>query len=135
MMMPETRHDVTVDRCEQCGSLWFDAQELDQWLSAAYPADALSRESRIPRRGLGGHRCPRCPEWLESAGWTGLVLDRCRGCRGLFVEAREIVRMQEEELPHEVESLEARLHSAIGSAGWTLLGAKEIVSLILRFLY
>jgi Zn-finger nucleic acid-binding protein len=128
-MLPDTRSGVTADRCDRCSSLWFDASELDAWLADGAP------ESVIPRRGPGARRCPRaCDGSMETAGWTDLVLDRCPTCRGLFVEAREIGDLEQFNLPTESQSIESRLQVAMVSAGWTLLSAKGIIILILRFL-
>lgn len=133
-MHPETRAGVTVDRCTRCEALWFDASELDRVLGDAYAATDGPPESRIPRRGIGTRPCPRCVKPLETAGWTGLVLDRCKRCRGLFVEARELLHMEREQLPNEALTIEARLQGAMVSAGWALLTAQAIAILLLRFM-
>ena len=133
-MHPETRADVTVDRCTKCEALWFDASELDRVLGDAYAASDVSPEARIPRRGIGTRRCPRCAISLETAGWTGLVLDRCKRCRGLFVEARELLQMERERLPDDALTIEARLQGAMVSAGWALLTAHAIALLLMRFM-
>ena len=133
-MVPETRDGITVDRCERCGGLWFDANELDGWLATARPGVATTAEGWIPRRGVGTRPCPRCSASLETAGWPGVVLDRCPECRGLFVEVNELTSILRGDLPPGTDAFQARLQSAIASAGWTLLGAKTIVLLVLRFL-
>jgi Zn-finger nucleic acid-binding protein len=132
-MVPETRDGVTADRCERCRGLWFDASELDAWLAEECPGVAAP-EGWIPRRGVGTRRCPRCSEALETAGWPGIVLDRCPRCRGLFLEVNELASIERGEMPSETSGLEARLQSAIVSGGWTILSAKGIVLLVLRFL-
>jgi len=73
---------------------------------------------------------------METAGWTGLVLDRCEKCRGLFVEAHELVQMEQARQLPEGQSLETVLRDALVEAGWTLLtaSARAIVLLIVRFL-
>jgi Zn-finger nucleic acid-binding protein len=71
---------------------------------------------------------------MKSAGWTGLVLDRCPTCRGLFVEASELAQMERAQPPMDAASFETRLHEVMVSAGWTLLYAKPIALIILRFL-
>lgn len=133
-MTPDTREGVTIDRCLSCGGLWFDAQELDRCLLALYAEDSPPPEARIPERGLGTRRCPRCDRYMKTAGWTGLVLDRCPDCRGLFVEASELAQMERAQPPLEAASIETRLHELMVSAGWALLYAKAIALLIVRFL-
>ena len=133
-MTPETRGDVTIDRCGRCNGLWFDALELDRCLAAVYPDGAVPPEARIPERGFSVRRCPRCDQVLKTAGWTGLVLDRCTTCRGLFVEASELAQMEREQPPHDAASFERQLNSAMVSAGWTLLTAQGMAVAIIRFL-
>jgi Zn-finger nucleic acid-binding protein len=133
-MTPETRDGITVDRCERCHGLWFDARELDQWLAGLLPADSPPPEGRIPRRGRGTRQCPHCVETLETAGWTGLVLDRCPNCRGLFVEVHELAQMEGGGLPDERVDFELRLRKALHAVGYTLLSADIILLLLLRFL-
>jgi Zn-finger nucleic acid-binding protein len=134
-LTPETRAGITVDRCERCGGLWFDAEELDRCLAHIYPDGVPTPESRIPSRGVGSRPCPRCVHALETAGWNDLILDRCTTCRGLFVESKEFLHMQKQELPvGSTETFEAWLTERLVEGGWTLLGAGHLTLLILRFL-
>ena len=132
-MEPETQGEITVDRCVRCHALWFDARELDNVLQELYTAGS-GPEERIPKRGLSSRRCPRCDIRLESAGWTGLVLDRCPTCRGLFVEVHDLAQLQREEVPLDAMDFGARLQSAMVSGGWALLTAQGIVQVLIRFL-
>lgn len=134
MMVVETREGISVDRCHKCGGLWFDADELDRHLIPLYPDGARPPETRIPERGRSTRKCPRCDRSMSSAGWTGLVLDRCLMCRGLFVETSELAQLEREQPPLEAASFETQLQEFMVSAGWTLLTAKAIALLILRFL-
>jgi Zn-finger nucleic acid-binding protein len=133
-MAVDSRDGVTIDRCYSCGGLWFDAQELDRCLLALYAEDSPPPEARIPERGVGTRRCPRCDRFMKTAGWTGLVLDRCPNCRGLFVEASELAQMECAQPPMDAGTFETRLHEVMISAGWTLLYAKTIALVIVRFL-
>jgi Zn-finger nucleic acid-binding protein len=133
-MEPETQGAVTVDRCVRCNALWFDARELDSALQDLYAPDGPGPEARIPKRGISSRRCPRCDILLESAGWTGLILDRCPTCRGLFVEVHDLAQLQREQVPLSAMDFGARLQSAMVSGGWALLTAKGIVNIIIRFL-
>jgi Zn-finger nucleic acid-binding protein len=132
-MSLEIRQGVTVDRCDRCRGIWFDAHELDHWLTSQAVA-AQVPEATIPRRGIGSRQCPRCDVAMETAGWTGLVLDRCRECCGLFVEAHELLQMETARSIPEGQSVETVIRDALVAAGWTLLSAKTIVFLILRFI-
>lgn len=133
-MQHETMAGSTVDRCNECGSLWFDAEELDRWWNELYPAEARLPEACVPRRGLSGRTCPRCEGLLEAAGWTGVVLDRCPGCRGLLVEPHDLRELRAEGIPARANSFEADFAAAMVNAGWWLLAARAFANLAIRFL-
>ena len=71
---------------------------------------------------------------LDTAGWSGLVLDRCQRCRGLFVEAHELRRVVVERLPEEASDLAVELRAFCAEHGWTLLAGKGLILVALRFL-
>ena len=133
-MYPERRQGVTADRCDRCSGLWFDARELDGWLVDAGSRRPGQAESQIPARGIGSRPCPRCDHALETAGWTDLVLDRCRSCGGLFVEANEFVRMTKLELPTDDVAVASRFAELMVTLGSTVLAAGQIAMIIMRFL-
>ena len=130
-MVLESVSDVEVDRCPGCQALWFDAAELDRF--AAAHAQAPPGEAALPDRGIGGHACPRCwPQPMDFVGWSGMLLDRCDSCGGLFVEAGELRRlMAGERAPMNVE---AWLASELTRMGWRLMYAKSAAYLVLRVL-
>lgn len=133
-MASETRDGVTIDRCSACGSLWFDSHELDRWLTTSTSTEPSPVEDQIPIRGLSGRHCPRCHCAMQAAGWTGLVIERCPTCQGLFVEAPELAAIAEQDLPNGSVTFELRLRGALLALGWTLLTAKTIAILIIRFM-
>lgn len=91
-MVPRDWHGTIIDRCPFCHGIWLDASELDRMLALGAPVSPL--EAALPGRGMSAMSCPRCwPTLLESAGWSGLVLERCRRCRGLFLGATELYRL------------------------------------------
>ena len=133
-MVPESRNGVVADRCERCRGVWFDGAEIDRWLRDLLPDATESLEERIPDRGTPSRQCPRCIASTETAGWSGLVLDRCPECRGLFVESHELDFLTREGPPASAHSLEERFKAAMVSAGWTMLTVKGVVVILLRFL-
>ena len=128
-MQPEESHGTQLDRCPNCPAIWFDASELDDALGPApHPT-----ERTIPIRGVGGHSCPRCwPQQLETAGWSGLVLDRCPHCHGWFVEASRLRRLRDEGVPR--PGIESHLTALLVAAGWDLLAVDGIVQLLVHVL-
>lgn len=131
-MNAERVDSVIVDRCERCNGLWFDAKELDQAIQRVLPPGGEPPEDRIPDRSLSSRRCPRCADCLRTAGWTGLILDRCPKCRGLFVEASEWDYLNRREAPYYAQSFEAEFRDAMVAGGSALLTANAILQIILR---
>ena len=132
-MVLECRNGTEVDRCSFCGGLWFDASELDRILET-HPA-GVPVEAAIPDRGMSAISCPRCwPKLLDAAGWSGMILDRCSTCRGLYVDGPELLRLQRQGPPGSTAGLEQALHSALREAGWNLLAASSLIAMLLRFL-
>jgi Zn-finger nucleic acid-binding protein len=133
-MHPETRSGITVDRCERCHGIWFDAKELDRHLVDIQVPEAPGPvEAAIPSRGVGSRPCPRCVDAMHTAGWTGLVLDRCGTCRGVFVEAIELERLCAALLPLDEGTFEGRFAAFMVEGGWSILGIAGLAQLLLRF--
>ena len=40
-------------------------------------------------------RCPKCHAGMMSSRRDGVVLDQCAGCRGIFLDERELIRLIE----------------------------------------
>lgn len=131
-MREERVGETLIDRCEYCGGIWFDSTELDACVAPTLPAGAQPPEVRIPARGRSVRRCPRCDIYLGTAGWSGLVLDRCPTCRGLFVELSEWAYLKAHEAPRDAQSFEADLRDALVSAGWALFSADGLVATLTR---
>lgn len=96
---------VALDQCPGCGGVWFDKWELyfvkGGRLKALASVDvkALNRPSAEPGSGA----CPRCGRVLK--GFTdpglplGLVLKRCAGCSGLWLNRGELAEFAEHRYP------------------------------------
>lgn len=98
-----------VDRCPQCGGVWFDKGELGEALRhgggalapitapppgapAAGPA-AARRDDPDRRRG----RCPRHAKVMiqtESLRVPDLTLETCPSCRGIWLDGGELARLR-----------------------------------------
>jgi len=92
--MEEAAHTsakIPLDHCSACAGYWFDWGELDEYVKVEGPGP---RRIRLPGLGGGqialrqrGFSCPRCTDQkLRSFAWKGFVFDRCRGCKGFFLE-------------------------------------------------
>lgn len=131
-MVSDVRADVALDRCLDCGGLWFDATELDRHLAFNLVPQAQVTEATIPPRGRSARTCPRCrPKLLQHAGWPALLLDRCNTCHGLFLDGGELeaLKAQAPTLDVAQGSVEAAL--AIHAAEF-VLGGTALFELLVR---
>lgn len=116
--------DCRVDRCEDCGGIWFDKDELKavrdardenlSWLDFDLWSDAARLES-------GGTfiDCPRdgSPLYRIGYGSSGVLVDVCPECRGIWLEMDELGkilrqlrdRVNRETLPEYMKDLEEEL--------------------------
>ena len=84
---------LSYDACEQCGSLWLDAGELDKLaFNVKGSIEFCSQEedeTRPPTR-----KCPRCIEVdlepVKFLGLTDINLDRCHNCGGFWLDGGEL---------------------------------------------
>ncbi len=73
--------EVELDRCAQCGALWFNAGEVEQ---------ALGRTVRR-RQGSSSRSCPTCRVKLEAAVLEGRIeVERCGTCQGVFLDGHDV---------------------------------------------
>jgi Zn-finger nucleic acid-binding protein len=103
---------MEVDRCSRCGGIWFDRGELDHLgtmpdesravltVAAADRPPALCHQCHAPIDRAApqcagcGHenriQCPRCERSMEVVRRSGLALDVCRPCEGVWFDQAEL---------------------------------------------
>jgi Zn-finger nucleic acid-binding protein len=82
--------EVEIDRCGQCGALWFDSGELE--MAANLHARPSAAESE--------HPCPVCRQQMRGAALPrGLFAHRCDSCHGTFLEADTVAALRSDKLP------------------------------------
>lgn len=73
--------EVELDRCGQCGALWFNAGEVEA---------ALGRAVRR-RQGTSSRSCPTCRVKLDAAVLEGRIeVERCGTCEGVFLDGHDV---------------------------------------------
>jgi len=91
--------EIEIDRCSECGSLWFDAGELE--VAANVHARPSSAESEFP--------CPVCQQRMRGASLPrGLDAHRCDSCQGTFLEGKTVAALGSEKLPRVPEQAAKR---------------------------
>lgn len=75
--------ELELDRCVQCGSVWFDAGEVDQLAGRALPFEAFDHEAE--------RNCPVCDQPMQAGVLKQAVpVERCGSCRGYFLDADDL---------------------------------------------
>jgi len=106
-MSPLEYEGVPIDRCDRCRGEWLDGGELKRILDAAREHPEASAEVEALKqpkiRGVllaevrENLPCPACGQTMEAfnyAGDTGIILDRCRHCGGIWLDAGELEKVQ-----------------------------------------
>ncbi len=98
---------MSVDICQGgCGGIWFDSRELDninqeKSTGHAVPGVYCDADSCVDEHRV--RKCPRCEDVvlkrrLFSLG-TGVVMDCCPGCHGIWLDHGELEKIREETNP------------------------------------
>jgi membrane associated rhomboid family serine protease len=97
--MTELEHQgVTIDVCPGCRGIWLDPGELAQLRGAAedLPGEVDSIASGTRHLETSTYICPRCQggfDTFEYAPGTGLYIDRCKDCKGIYLDAGELKKV------------------------------------------
>jgi len=94
---------LEVDVCPGCGGSFFDRGELKETLdrlltSREVPEAPLKLDRRavpVSRVQEPLRRCPRCGEQMEKFNYcydSNIILDRCRGCGGIWADRGEVLK-------------------------------------------
>ncbi|HUU02937.1 MAG TPA: rhomboid family intramembrane serine protease [Myxococcota bacterium] len=99
-MSPIEHEGVTVDVCPGCRGIWLDPGEL-AFLRGAdedLPATPESIGAGDHYLKTSSYICPRCQgsfDTFEYAPGTGLYIDRCESCKGIYLDAGELKKIRQ----------------------------------------
>ncbi len=102
-----TYEGIAVETCPACGGEWLDNGELGK-IVAIREAKFSEQERRaiVESTTVTGVKletvdrnlaCPRCSgstDPINYGGDTGIIIDRCTSCNGLWVDATELEKIQ-----------------------------------------
>jgi membrane associated rhomboid family serine protease len=97
--MTELQHqEVTIDVCPGCRGIWLDPGELARLRDAGEDLPTATDNIASGTRYLqtSTYICPRCQggfDTFEYAPGTGLYIDRCKSCRGIYLDAGELKKI------------------------------------------
>lgn len=83
--------ELTLDKCINCGGIWFDPEELNNYLKSQI---ILSEDQKMNKKDLDEYsdknvKCPRCNVLLTVRPATGVVdmeIYKCRNCEGIWLD-------------------------------------------------
>ena len=129
-LVAEVHAGIEIDRCEECGGLWFDRDELAAYRKADGKNDHHELVSVVCREEPC-LSCPRCrSETLVAVEVAGVEARRCSNCSGIAIQSKS------------VPSIARRLSKTAGdmaleSATWepelVTEGAGSMIELVLEF--
>lgn len=123
-MAPVTFNEIEVDRCPQCGGLFFDATELVRLLSQR-GSPIIDQGSRSAGRELDKipHiHCPRCLDrginvrmiTMVDADQPHIRLERCPACGGTYLDAGEFTDLKHHTMADLVRDLRSGMQHRHG---------------------
>ena len=91
---PQSYGRLEIDRCPECGDLWFDPRELADYLAhrgAASTGVDWAGRCRDATAAAVQADCPRCKAArLHPCKWGTLRFNRCEGCFGAHVTRAQL---------------------------------------------
>jgi Zn-finger nucleic acid-binding protein len=105
--------DFAVDHCARCGAIWFDAYELQKTLDAKDRGlnlrDIDYGVARTYDAKVHGGEIPHCPRdgtvllQIPDPRQPHIVIDLCRTCGGVLLDAGELTDLSEFTLAERVK--------------------------------
>lgn len=102
-----TYEGIHIESCDGCGGEWLDADELGHVArvrETRFTPDerrAVAAAAKIAPVIVREHdhdlACPKCggtTDALNYGGDSGIVIDRCTGCHGIWLDAAELEGVQ-----------------------------------------
>jgi uncharacterized protein len=122
-LLVEEHGDITMERCSRCGGRWMDPEDLKGVLHLIrLPVDGSAVREGVDLAGVSENAlCPRCGLPLEPfnyAGDSGVILDKCQDCGGLWLDRGKLERVlavvsaSEQDLDRDIKRFSADLHEA-----------------------
>ncbi len=117
----EQHGDITMERCGRCGGRWIDPQDLKAILDLIkLPVSGPMSRTGVDLTDVQEDACcPRCGVPMEPfnyAGDSGILLDKCRNCGGLWLDHGDLERVlavvsaADQDLDRDIKRFSADLH-------------------------
>lgn len=91
----QTKKDqIAYDICEECGSLWLDAGELDKMAFKVAGSIEYCSKEKTEDVSEPAKKCPRCDntalDKVFFVGYSNIVLDYCGNCGGFWLDGGKL---------------------------------------------
>lgn len=123
----DSREGVTLDFCDGCKGLWFEAGEVASYFELT--SDVPDLDTARATQTSSAWSCPKCSTALVSFRYGApgdLVVDRCLSCGGIWLDRGEVPAL--ERLSAHLESPKSRLLVTMRrarDAGYVVLGVRK----------
>ena len=103
MLCPNCNHNLTplaveeieLDKCHGCGSIWFDAGELENYMSKRQIATEKLSSKFVPYDRQFDEKCPRCLDAKMSFGHMGgQPMSYCLDCDGVLLTKDQLKELK-----------------------------------------
>ena len=93
----ETTDHLEVDQCLSCTGIWFDINELDQYLAEKLIVLDSQKPQGSRKLDKQEAECPKCGKVMEKKAapkGAGVKMDVCAHCHGVWLDGSEIDRLE-----------------------------------------
>lgn len=96
-MLSYQHQGLEVDSCPECFGIWFDREELKEFIQRPELAQRLAEGAANATPNGGGERlCPSCKIALTESSLGEVSVDLCFRCRGIWLDQGELDRAVEQ---------------------------------------
>jgi len=97
----EKTDTIELDQCLSCNGIWFDVNELDQYLAEKLlilDSPKVDNYKELDRKdGI----CPKCEMTMQkkpAPQGAGFMMDVCDSCKGVWLDSSELDRLEKKNL-------------------------------------
>lgn len=106
-LRPIVYEGITIETCDACQGEWLDREELGKIVRLreerfdSEEMRAIAESTTITgvklERADRDLACPKCEQTTDAVNYggdTGILIDRCTGCRGIWLDKDELEKIQ-----------------------------------------
>ena len=89
--------EIELDQCLSCNGIWFDVNELDQYLAEKLIILDSPKVARYKELDKKEGLCPKCNRVMvkrPAPKHAGFMIDVCEGCHGVWLDSSELDKLE-----------------------------------------